>query len=278
MKRTMQDRQSNWIKRSLFLKEMFDHIDTPTMKWAEDLDELEQAFSLVHEEYLKLGYIKQPKSSKMFFNIHNLLPESGTSVIKCGSKVVATMGIIMDDKHFGLAMDAVYHKELNQLRSQGHKLCEFGALATSREFRRNNLFMYLFRSIYWDAVNRGVNKICIMVNPKHVPFYKTVLLFENLGPERDYHRLEAPAVGLQIDIDTYIDKLRAYYRNFEPEFNLYGFVYNGRSAFLKNQGSMLGKKEHRSIDGHIAQYFFTKEKNILKKLSPVQKDYMLKIH
>lgn len=277
MKNAMNKRQTERMRR-FASKGLFDDTDHQAIKWAETQDELEQAFSLVYKEYLELGYIQEPNPSHMFFNIHNLLPNSATSVMKYGREVLSTISIVIDNKHFGLPLDALYHLELSRLRRQGRRLCEVCALATSQKARWGNMFMPLFRLVFWHAVNNNMDDICIMVNPKHVPFYKAIIVFEDLGPEKLYPRVGAPAVALRINLDVYKEKLREAYRRFEPKNSLYSFVYECRSTSLKNQKSMLGLKEHKPIDAHIAQHFLVKEKNILKKLSLSQRDYMLNIH
>jgi hypothetical protein len=255
------------MRRSGILKGLFDDINQPIIKWAETKDELEQAFSLVHEEYLRLGYIKKPDPSKIHFSVHNLLPNSASLVVESGRQVISTLSIVRDHELFGLPMDEVFNAELNKLRKHGRRLCEFGALATSKNFCWRNLFMQLFREMFWYTADADMNDICIMVNPKHVPFYKTILLFDDLGAEKFYPRLGAPAVALRMNLDTYEERLKKAYSVSRPDCSLYHFVYRSQTEYFDN-------REFKRKDENIIEYFLNKKKNILENLSPRQKYYV----
>lgn len=257
------------------MKGLLEGLSHPVIKWAETTGELEGAFRLVYDEYIKLGYIQDPIPTHIFFNIYNLLPNSAALVIKCGDMVVSTLSRVRDDEHFGLPMDAVYHDELDGLREQGRRLCEFCALAISGTFRHRNLFMYLFRSMYLNAIETGMNDICIMVNPRHVAFYKAVLLFEDLGPERLYPRLGQPAVALRLNLNTSEQSLREAYEDCDPECNLYDFVYEDPSNHSEKQDVVSCARHRAQITAPIVWYFLNKEKSFLKKLLPIQMTYIL---
>lgn len=262
------------LRRALFLKGLLEGLSHPVIKWAETTDELEGAFKLVYDEYVKLGYIQDPIPTHIFFNIYNLLPNSAALVIKCGDVVISTLSRVRDDEHFGLPMDSVYHEELDGLRGQERRLCEFCALATSGTSRNRNLFMYLFRSMYLNAISTGMNDICIMVNPRHVAFYKAILLFEDLGPERLYPRLGQPAVALRLNLDTSEQRLKEAYRDCEPERNLYRFVYEATSDHSERQDVVSNARCRVQMTAPIVWYFLNKERGFLKKLLPNQVNYM----
>lgn len=267
--------KSTRLTRALFLRGLLEGISHPIIKWAETTDELEKAFQLVYEEYLKLGYIQEPNHSKIFFNIHNLLPNSATLVMKCGENVISTLSRVRDDEHFGLPMDAVYRNELDRLREQGRQVCEFCALANSGAFRHRNLFMYLFRSMYLNAIETGVNDICIMVNPRHVAFYRRILFFEDLGPEKFYSRVGQPAVALRLNLDESGQRLKEAYQDCDPDCNLYHFVYESYLNHSEDEGDLLCHRNRRRLSVPVVRYFLSKEKGFLKSLLPIQKNYML---
>lgn len=265
------NKMSSRMRRAFFLKGMLHLIHGASMKWADTTQELERSFRLVYDEYLKLGYIKEPNSSNIFFNIYSLLPNSDTMVMKSNDEVISTLSMVRDDEHFGLPMDEVYHDDLNKLRKQGRKLCEFCSLASSGEFEHRNLFMYLFRSMYLNAVDTGINDICIMVNPRHVAFYKTILFFEELGTKKTYVRINQPAVALRLNLDMSEQKMKEAYEDCEPEYSLYHFVYEQPRNYLINQDLLLRSKELRRITAQDVLYFLKKETNILQALLPSQK-------
>ena len=177
---TRDRRRTIRIKRSALLANKLDDIDRPAIKIAETRDELEQAFSLVYHEYRKLGYITEPNASEMCLSVYNMLPETAVFVFKSYLTVISTLTQVFDSDLFGLPMDQLYRTELEALRNENRKLAEIVALATSTERRWRNVFMYLTRAMTWYALYKNVNDLCITVNPKHVEFYKTIFLFEDI--------------------------------------------------------------------------------------------------
>ena len=276
MKIMTQRHRTLWMKRSLYLKEIIDDITYRliNIKWADTLEELEQAFSLVHKEYLKSAYIEKPESSKIFFNIHNLLPNSAALIMRHGKEVISTMSIIIDNEFFKLPIDSTYPDEIEELRQKGRNICEFSALATAQNFRWRNLFLYIFREMYWHAAENNINDICIMVNPKHVPFYRSILLFEDLGEEKIYSRLGVPAIALRMNLNTWEEKLKKTYGKLEPEYNLYSFVSETAKRSSKRLRLRLSSKKRQSMDNHTINYFLAKNKYILNSLSIDQKNYI----
>ncbi len=217
------------MKRSKVLRFDCKGLKSPQIKWAETPGELEQAFALVHDEYLKLGYISQPDPSRMYYGIHNLLPETATLTVNSDSKVVATLTLVPDTKAYGLPMDKIYNTELNELRREGRKLSELCGLVTSSKLRWKNLYMQMCRIVYKHALCSGIDDFCIMVNPKHVEFYKTIFLFEKLGPEKLYPALGVPAVALRADLNKMKDQLSKNYGSLDCECNLYSFMHQSET-------------------------------------------------
>jgi hypothetical protein len=263
------------MRKVILLKGMFNDIDGMAMKWADNLDELRRAFALVHEEYLRAGYIQSPKSSGMLFNIHNLLPSTNVLVMKCREEVISTVSLIRDTEHFGLPMDSIYPDELNALREKGRSLSEACGLATSGKFRWRNIFMFSFRKMYWHAINNGASDICIMVNPKHVAFYKTIFLFEDLGAEKFYPRLGVPAVALRMNLEEHEENLREAYDGFQRDCNLYEFFYEGRDEAVEEMKRKAHLQEKPSKTEKVFQYFLDRKKDVFEKLTPEQKNYVL---
>jgi len=261
------------------LQNKLDEIDRPSIKIAETPDELEQAFSLVYREYLKLGYIKEPSPSEIHISIYHILPETAVFIFKSYLTVICTLTQIFDSKLFGLPMDDLYHEELNALRSASRKLVELSALATPREARWRNIFMYLCRAMYWYAIYKNVNDLCIMVNPKHVDFYKRIFLFEDLGPEKYYPNVGAPAVALRLNLDDIHGKLRKTYSALDFDCNMDSFFDRVMTTQLTPSGGEdLLIKKNRMLDAKTVRYFFIEKTNVLEKATPEQMDYIASIY
>jgi hypothetical protein len=119
-----------------------------------------------------------------------------------------------------------------------------------------------------------VNDICIMVNPKHVNFYKTMFLFEDFGPERFYEGVGAPAVALRMNMDDIEQQAMEKYRNIEIEGDLYAFFCKLNSTLEELQKGTTFHSRHQGLDQETAKYFLETRPEIFAKLSPSQKDFM----
>lgn len=269
------------IKRSELLKARLDEIDRLAVKIAGDMDEYKQAFSLVHDTYLRMGYLSTPKPHGMLFGIHNLLPETVIFVAKSYLTVISTLTEIFDTELFGLPMDELYRKELDGLRSKGRKIVELSALVTPVNFRWMNVFMYINKIMFQYSSDRGVNDLCIAVNPRHVRFYKHILLFEDLGPERYYPKVNAPAVALRMDMDCISEKSKAAYDGFDFECNVHAY-FHGREGFTaseKTSAVLPGEDSPENGNGYWTpenvKYFLLLDKSIPDGLIRSQKEFLL---
>jgi hypothetical protein len=248
----------------------------PEIKLASTLSEWKASYHLHYKEYLNAGYVKDDIPSRLIFGIHNLLPETVVLVAKIDDLIVSTLTQFFDDPVFGLPLDMIYKKELDQLRAKGHKISEIGALATRHDFRWQNLFMHLCQVMYWYARFRKVDDLCIAVNPKHVQFYKTVFLFEELGPTKLYPKVHAPAVLMRLDANRHEEIMGAAYDRMENEFNLHnrwhkfeGYDITDYFAPLKRRG-ILHERKHPMMNSTDVNFFLSQEEEILRGLSPKQ--------
>ena len=276
MEREIERRRTVRIKRSALLRDNLQDIDRPAIKFAETRDELEQTFSLAYREYSKSGYISEPKPSKLLFSIYNIHPETVVFIAKSYLTVISTLTQIFDSELFGLPMDVLYREELDALRSQKRKVAELSALVTPKEARWKNIFMQLCQVMYHYTFYKEVDDLCITVNPKHVRFYKTIFLFEDLGPERYYPKVNAPAVALRLNMDTVEKKLKDAYNALDFECNLYTYFHKiaGRK---KTESNLTGLTKERPLDIKTARYFLSKE-DVLKGISPAQREYIESVY
>lgn len=227
----LERRRTVRIKRSNLLDLKLDDLDRPAIKIAETRDEYEQSFRLVHDTYLRMGYLKEPQPHGMLYSVYSLLPETVIFVAKSYLTVISTLTEIFDTEAFGLPMDIIYKPEVDALREQGRRVVELSALVTPPKLRWRNLFMLLAQVMYQYSVYRGVDDLCIAVNPKHVKFYKDILLFEDFGPERHYPRVDAPAVALRVDMHHIADRLKQVYDSKDLDCNLY-LYFHRMTGFL----------------------------------------------
>lgn len=267
-------RRSVRLRRSAMLKAKLEEIDRPNIKFAETHDELSQSFALVYKEYLASGYITAPHPTEIYFNVFNFLPPTCVFVFRTYLTVISTLTQIFDSDLFGLPMDVLYSQELDTLRAQGRKISELSALATPREVRWCNLMVFLSRTMFeYSRMNR-INDICIMVNPKHVNFYKTMFLFEDFGPERFYEKVGAPAVALRINMDEIERNLLDKYHNIEMEDNLYEFFCKLNSTLEELQKGYTFHEKRHPMESVTAESFYRTRPEIFEKLNPLQRNHL----
>lgn len=271
-------RRSVRLRRSAMLKANLDAIDRPNIKIAETLDEWTQSFALVYREYLAAGYITAPHPSELHFSVFNFLPSTCVFIFRTYLTVISTLTQIFDSEHFGLPMDALYKDELDALRARGRKITELSGLATPKETRWCNLMIFLSKTMFEYSRLTNVNDICIMVNPKHVAFYKTMLLFNDFGPERFYAGVGAPAVALRIDMDDIEEKVYQKYKDFDSDGNIHDFFCKMNSTFQELQSGQAFHEKRYPMDDKAAEFFFKSRPELLNKLNPHQMQCLLHLY
>ena len=178
-----------------------------SFKIADSIDELSAAFRLVHDAYVKVGYM-DPVPSGMRVTKYNTLPYSTTFVGKEHGAVVLTMSLIPDSE-YGLPMDAIYKIEVDALRKKGRKVAEIGSLASHPEFRNSNQNIPMYGNKIVHSYARcylGIDDLVITISPKHRWFYECILLFEQLGGEKPYDYVKgSPAIAMRLDMCNVVD-------------------------------------------------------------------------
>jgi N-acyl amino acid synthase FeeM len=272
------------LRRSALLKSKLDTIDRPAIKIAETSLEYEQALALVYQEYVESGYITNPNAEGKIFSVHHLLPETTVFIAKSYQTVISTLTQVFDSELFGLPMDSIYQEELAELRERGRKIAELGSLATKKDFRWQNLFMYLCQIMYWFARYKEVDDLCITVNPKHVRFYKTIFLFEQFGPEKQYPKVAAPAVLMRLNMEGIENAVKRVYGNLDFDCNLYEYFHrmdgespNGLGPGVKNR-PILVTNERPRLTVETVQKLAESDRAVLCDLTAAQKKHILALY
>lgn len=107
-----------------------------------------------------------------------------------------------------LASDESFSEEVNALRAQGRKLCEFTKLAVDPTTATKRVLAALFHVAYIVAHRiRGYDTLLIEVNPRHVRYYERMLGFKLMGSERLNRSVRAPAVLLSVDFSYVLQQI-----------------------------------------------------------------------
>jgi len=125
-------------------------------------------------------------------------------------QLVGTVGVRLDSDN-GLSADGLYGTELQALRSEGSRLCEFTRLAVDKAVASKPVLAGLFHTAYlYASLIRGCTHAVIEVNPRHVAFYGRALSFDPIGEERLNTHVNAPAVLLCAPFTTIAEGIAKY--------------------------------------------------------------------
>ena len=239
-------------------------------------DELEKAFHLVYQEYLKRGYT-QPHPSQMRLSIFNALPETTTFIAIWEKEVLATATLIPDSP-LGLPMDEIYHQELENFRKRKKKLCEISMLASNTELFKNGvslmlnskkmLFIFFLFKLIFDYVYNllHLDYICISINPKHKLTYD-FLLFKDLGELKTYSSVNnAPAIGKYLDLNNVEEECKKAGKE-----GLYKMFFSSPSEPTKFSPKLI-------LSAEELRYFFVEKTDIFKKATSHQLEYIKKCY
>lgn len=138
-----------------------------------------------------------------------------------------TLGLDTGD---GLAADALYKAELDELRAQGRRVCEITKLAVDQSVGSRRVLAALFHIAFIHARRlQGCTDVVIEVNPCHVRFYERMLGFRVFGHEKLCERVNAPALLLRLEFDYVEIQLAKFAGHAEKalqEKSLYPYAFN----------------------------------------------------
>jgi hypothetical protein len=108
-------------------------------------------------------------------------------------------------------MDALYRKELKRLRNSGRSIIEVGSYASSLHSNDDcRSALYLQNAVVLSSIAGGFTDLCIIVNPRHVDYYKKMYQAEQFAAEKYYPNVKAPAVPLHLDLLEYKERFQLH--------------------------------------------------------------------
>jgi len=164
--------------------------------------ELDTASRLVHQCYLRCGYVK-PSADGRHVSPYLAMPSTAVFVARIQDEIVATVSLV-EDSELQLPCDELYGAQMAAVRRAGRRVAEVSALAVSQKWRGIGLLALrsLVRvvGVYGRDLS-GVDDLCVAVHPRHAPFYESRLHFRRFGGLKAYAAVNgAPAVGLLLDL------------------------------------------------------------------------------
>jgi hypothetical protein len=148
---------------------------------------------------------------------YHLHPGTSVYIGIQGEEVLSTVSLVRDS-HAGLPMDCIYLDEVDQLRSR-YEVAEVSCLASKQVASKRDFlttFVKLNSLMAQSAKWQGVERLLIVVHPRHAHFYEKFIGFKVVGDVRPYPAVENhPAVLLCLDlIGMPFDSPEAYERFF----------------------------------------------------------------
>lgn len=193
------------------------------------------ALKLVQDIYKEEGYVNPENDTGPCRLLKNhYYDKTAVFVGKKGDEIAFTVSLFPDSP-WGLPMDDIYKKELDQLRSKGRKIGEVGCLATHPDHRNGsqNILMHGNKLILKYALEEfDLDDLVITIHPKHAEVYKQTLMFEDLNPGtvKTYPTVNHnPAVALRLNLDGIQEKVRQFYGHHVSAANLYHFLFEKES-------------------------------------------------
>ena len=170
-------------------------------------------------------------------------PNRITLVASVDNTPIGTITLNFDSPE-GLPADEVYKDRLNELRTEGHLLCEPTNLAIDQNVRSKRVIATLFHMAYMYARNIMVyTDFVLEVNPRHALFYQRMLGSHIIGEERNCPRVNAPAVLLRLEIahmTTQIAKFGGTPAHAASEKSLYPYFFSHKEENGITQRLLIG--------------------------------------
>ncbi len=244
-----------------------------TFKIAETRDELEACFRILHDAYVKAGYMRASPSG-LRVTIYHALPTTTTLCAKFDGQVVGTISIIREGV-FGFPLQSAF--DLAAVRARGGNITEISALAIDPTFRKTGgsvlfplmKFMYQYCCDLFDT-----RHLVIAVNPSTIQLYEALLLFERLR-DRPVARYAfangAPAVGATLDLEHAPSMFQAVYGRRRARKNVHRYFVETAIANIQPPSRLLHLTNDPVMTPALLDHFFNRRTQVFASLDARQR-------
>ncbi|MBT3185529.1 MAG: hypothetical protein HN342_13510 [Nitrospina sp.] len=251
--------------------------DRYTIRVANDLNTRRQAYELIYDLYIEKGFAK-PDMSEMWFSIHDALPNTVTFVVENQSGDMVGTATVILDTGMRLPIDTIYPEEIKALRSKGRcpsEVAHFGVRDNLKGGMQVLVKLFNFFYIYAHRICKSTDFV-ITVNPRHASFYKKALLFNQVGEERDYGKVNgAPAVLMHLDLSVPAQQIRLEHEQGKRTGTIYKYFY---STSEEPEIAQKLIKTIRPMTEKEFRYFFVEQTNLFMRASTRQRHYLEKCY
>lgn len=246
------------------------------IKLATTQEELEAAFQLLHDAYVRATLMK-PDPSGMRLTVYHALPSTSTIIALWEGKVVGTVSVIRNNP-LGLPLDKIFRTET--LKQNGSRVAEISSLAIAKNFNgpRIEVLFPMLKFLYEYCIHYfGVDYKLIAVNPRHIDFYEGVLCFEEIENRlvEKYDFVNGhPAYGRFLNLREAYARFAAIYGMREPNRNLFSYFTSVKLPNLEYPDRRFYKVSDPVMTPELLNYFFNEKTNIFRNLTDPEKVHL----
>ena len=146
-------------------------------------DKLATAMQLVHDAYVRAGYIL-PVHGGVRGRVWNNSANTVTFMAEQDGVVVGVISIVRDSTECGLPSDRVFGAEIDGLRADG-LVSEVTNLAILPDVRSPRLPLVLAEACREQAIEWGCRYAFVAISPGHARFFKRAFGFVECGEQRN---------------------------------------------------------------------------------------------
>ena len=243
-----------------------------TVRVANQLELRQKAYKLIYYLYLKLGLAKKTYSG-LWLSIFDALPETTTLVAEDEKGQIAGALTVVFDSPIGLPADELYKTEIDKIRHANRQICEIVSFSVNSEaISTTKILAGLFYCSWLFALRiKNYTDFIITVNPCYNKLYCRKLLFNKIGPEKNYAKVNgAPAVLLNLSL-----KLPSILKHTQRIFPLYMLDYSEREELdiaerMQDMRCTMSDEEFYT--------FFIEKTNVWEMANSAQKEYLKAIY
>ena len=200
-----------------------------TFKMASNKQELSDAFKILHDEYVRQGYMN-PHPSGMRITIYHALPETTTLIALWEKEVIGTVSII---RRTGLKLPLESIFDISDVLNKESNCVEISALAIKKGFQKQRgeiLFPLLKFLTEYCREYLDVKMVLMAVNPKAFDFYAALAFFKYLSRKVSKYAYvnNVPAVAGYLDLSKGYQKAQVCYNKKVDKRNLYKYFNDTR--------------------------------------------------
>ena len=238
-----------------------------SFKLADTEAELEQAFRILHDNYVQQGFMS-PRTCGLRVTPHFVLPTTVTLVGKDQDKVIGTLSIIRDSV-LGLPLEKVF--DISEIKAKSQRYAEISALAITRGYRRSHggqVFFPLLKLMYEFCIHSlDVQDLLIVIEPKTEDFYRALLHFERLPNTGIVDYMGAPAIVMHLDLVEARAKFQQTYKDLSDARDLYTFFVDKKFPQLQLPQHPYYVKSHPVLTADIFENLLLKKAGLYEVMS-----------